>query len=517
MKNSVYSKVRRRVVVEFIVLTALISLAAAAVGFSTLLFIAKLIPAELPLPAYIGISVGCFVVAAALMAIFRLPTSKKICQRADKEFALKEQMLTANEFKDNEDDAMIKIQREEAYKNLNEHKKSRMSFSFSLLPFILCLFAGGTVAVSTAVPYRQVEVQAVEEEQSSKESVDNSHLIDVVESIMEEISENTKVDQETKDDINSVLDDLREDLEEGEQDPEDAIQDAIDELDKKEQDATSYDEVGEAMEDKDVLGELGEAIKEGDEEKIDQALDDLLEDLDDMTDEEFQEAVDEIIKELEETLEELEEEGVDATGVQDALEDLLEELEEAQKNDDVQTERQDVDKALSEGVGSVKEAIEQEKANKEAIEEAMKDLEEMLKDMENNQQTPQNSGSGAPNSRPDNPQGTPSGNMPPQSGGQDGQAQPGTGSGALIFADDELIYDPETNSYVTYGDLLNYYYALLNGEISEADIPEDVLKILYEYFAYLFYEDEENNSGQGGQTTPPTEGETSGGNNNQGE
>lgn len=511
MRNPVYSKVRNRVVVEFIIQSILLGLAAAGIGFAAILIIAKLIPAELHWGIYLGTSLGCFVLVIAFMLLFKLPTEKRICQRADKEFGLKEQMLTANEFKNEENDEMIKIQRETAYKNLSEHKKSKLSLKFSLLPLLLCMVGGCSVAVSTVVPYRQITETVIEEESSSEIGADNASLIEKVDEIIDDITKDQEADSNTKQDINDILEDLKEDLENSEQNPEDAVQDAIDSLDELEKDATTYEKVGEAMEEKDILGELGEAIKEGDEEKIQDALDDLLEDLDNMDDEEFKEAVDEIIKELEEVLDELEEEGVDATGVQIDLEELKNDLEEAKKNEDVQTERQDVDKALSEGIGSVKETIEQEQANKDAIEEAKEDLEDMLENMQG--EKPESSQK--PDKKPDSmPQGS-SGNMPPESGNPNGSARPGTSSGALVFADDEQIYDPETNTYVTYGDVLNYYYALLNGEISETDIPEDVLKVLYEYFSYLFYEDEKGS--EGGQVTPPTSENNQNGDNTQGE
>ena len=49
-----------------------------------------------------------------------------------------------------------------------------------------------------------------------------------------------------------------------------------------------------------------------------------------------------------------------------------------------------------------------------------------------------------------------------------------------------FIYDPETNQYVTYGDLLTWYYSQALNGVQDGKIPEDLTEIINDYFSSLF-------------------------------
>ena len=66
------------------------------------------------------------------------------------------------------------------------------------------------------------------------------------------------------------------------------------------------------------------------------------------------------------------------------------------------------------------------------------------------------------------------------------------GTGDMIYASDDLIYDPETNQYVTYGELLTWYYSQVMNGIQDGQVPENLLEIINDYFSSL-YNDETNN------------------------
>lgn len=85
-------------------------------------------------------------------------------------------------------------------------------------------------------------------------------------------------------------------------------------------------------------------------------------------------------------------------------------------------------------------------------------------------------------------------------GGEGGSSDEETGGGAISggteYGSDDLIYDPYTNSYVPYGEVLDRYYALTIGSIENGNHTEEERAALMKYFSILyggFEEGEENN------------------------
>ena len=71
----------------------------------------------------------------------------------------------------------------------------------------------------------------------------------------------------------------------------------------------------------------------------------------------------------------------------------------------------------------------------------------------------------------------------------------GLGSGEMIFGSDDTIYDPDLNTYVTYGEVLKGYYAKITEMIVDGNLPPELEEALSDYFAFLFNgtENKENN------------------------
>ena len=62
----------------------------------------------------------------------------------------------------------------------------------------------------------------------------------------------------------------------------------------------------------------------------------------------------------------------------------------------------------------------------------------------------------------------------------------GFGSGDMVFGSDDMIYDPELGKYVTYGEVINKYYAEITEHIVDGNVSEELEKLLTDYFASLF-------------------------------
>ncbi len=70
----------------------------------------------------------------------------------------------------------------------------------------------------------------------------------------------------------------------------------------------------------------------------------------------------------------------------------------------------------------------------------------------------------------------------------DNQDKPNTGApgtGNVIYGSNDKIYDPNSNEYVTYGELLAEYNARANEKLREGDMPPELIKFAEKYFAVL--------------------------------
>lgn len=62
----------------------------------------------------------------------------------------------------------------------------------------------------------------------------------------------------------------------------------------------------------------------------------------------------------------------------------------------------------------------------------------------------------------------------------------GLGSGEMIYGSDDMIYDPELDAYVTYGEVINGYYAIITEQLVDGNVSAELEQVLTDYFAYLF-------------------------------
>lgn len=60
------------------------------------------------------------------------------------------------------------------------------------------------------------------------------------------------------------------------------------------------------------------------------------------------------------------------------------------------------------------------------------------------------------------------------------------GDAEVLFGSDDKIFDPRTNEYVTYGDIINEYYAGVTQKIIDGQIPETLEQFITDYFATLY-------------------------------
>ena len=62
----------------------------------------------------------------------------------------------------------------------------------------------------------------------------------------------------------------------------------------------------------------------------------------------------------------------------------------------------------------------------------------------------------------------------------------GLGTGEVIYGSNDLVFDPDTNTYRPYGELLNEYFAKANEQITDGKTSDKITDAAEEYFAKLF-------------------------------
>lgn len=62
----------------------------------------------------------------------------------------------------------------------------------------------------------------------------------------------------------------------------------------------------------------------------------------------------------------------------------------------------------------------------------------------------------------------------------------GLGTGDVIYGSNDLIFDPYTNTYRPYGEVINEYFAKANEQITDGKMSDELAEALNEYFSILF-------------------------------
>ncbi len=62
----------------------------------------------------------------------------------------------------------------------------------------------------------------------------------------------------------------------------------------------------------------------------------------------------------------------------------------------------------------------------------------------------------------------------------------GLGTGEMIYGSDDMIYDPDSGTYVTYGEVIDAYFARISEQLADGKLSSELEDILTDYFAMLF-------------------------------
>ncbi len=69
----------------------------------------------------------------------------------------------------------------------------------------------------------------------------------------------------------------------------------------------------------------------------------------------------------------------------------------------------------------------------------------------------------------------------------------GLGGGDVIYGSDDAVYDPDTETHVRYGDVIDDYDALKTSELEDRPLSDELKDFIDQYFAGLYYKNENKN------------------------
>ena len=70
----------------------------------------------------------------------------------------------------------------------------------------------------------------------------------------------------------------------------------------------------------------------------------------------------------------------------------------------------------------------------------------------------------------------------------------GLGTGDAVYGSNDLVFDPDTNTYVPYGDILNEYFGKANEQVLGGKTDEEISNAIADYFGTLFGGSDENSN-----------------------
>lgn len=358
-----------------------------------------------------------FIASAALLSWRWEPSDKQVAQHLDKTLHLQEKVATRVELKD-QDGIIINKQREDAAQVLSQCEEPRRSWwQIVITPLVLSI---AFFIASYFMPrFSRGHGDNIVSPSATVEVVAPPNFNEALEDIENKISEDLEDNSENRDDV----------ISQGKED----IDDLVNKVNSKE-------EIGDELmkSNDDALKALGEAIKNGDLDKITEAFNQLQQELESLQGQELADKLHQIANEIRKALENSKIPEDDP--LRKALNDLADNLDKAANNIEagdssskctVNSEKDSAKESLKKAEEEVKDAVDQQNKNQEVGEQAKDDLDDLGKGGDDTNK--------------------------PSTGGNDNGIQPGkgtgSGSGEIKYAGNDHVFTDEGDT--TYGDVID--------------------------------------------------------------
>lgn len=484
-----FKRFKRKLLIETGLKGSIFGLSLGGLIWAILGAISKLTVIYIPLLPIALISASIAVLATILYYFIAKPNDMKAAKRMDEQLGLHEKIQTMVAFRD-KPGIMYEMQRDNANTDLDKTPNKNLAMKFSFMNFILTVFAALSIGTATIVPERKpvhdtpiVEVGGI----------DYTDKIDQIKDWLKD----TDIDEELRAKLEETLQKIQEILDSLQMTDEQKVE-GINKLLAELRDELNINyskEIGFCLMKFERLYKLGFSIYNQDQELLNIAMQEMMNDIgDSMT------VCYSYIKDIEAALKDaVENYHVDRNDkmyklVEGLMQSLYDLYNEAELNGAPQLPEKLVEDVFHEATINITEVQKTEIALGE-FSDFVNDITAGLEPEE------------------------PAGDHDFQDGEEEYVYQPATGEdgdetfskdyiigsakedatggygaglgmGDVTVAKNEKVYDPITNSFVSYGDIIKAddYYAtyILNG-LTDGNMPEDIESYIYQYYMQLYY------------------------------
>ncbi len=147
-----FKKLKKQIYREHLIKTIILGVAIGLSVFGVLFLLNKREKIDFKIWQIILISLGSLLLTSGLYFFVRKPSNKKIAKRLDKTFSLNEKVQTMLDFKDEQENEIVLLQRKDTDNLLKSIKPSNLRFSFNIIILILLFIGIGLTITSVSVP-----------------------------------------------------------------------------------------------------------------------------------------------------------------------------------------------------------------------------------------------------------------------------------------------------------------------------------------------------------------------------
>lgn len=414
---------------------------------------------------------GLFAAGFVLFLILNWPTEKKVAARIDA-LGLQERVSAMVEFRE-ETTPLAQLQRQDAVACIEKLSPKQLPLQLGKKRCMLCAISLCLAMGMLALPYDlfQRPPKPVNPE------AEQQQLLRQMIAQLREDAKSDELNPKWQDSLQDIIDRLEKDLQNAQTELEQAaeIQEAIEEMQQQLKELSTREKLGKALQDYELTKALGEGISENNTQKISDALTEL----------ETKLAADTaMVKTLNDTVVSalVDSEVAETDPLYAAVAKLTYPL--ALLDVSADSYPQDLHQVFEDAETAILEALRQQVAAQQRIENMQRQLQDMMDRLLGNEQSGEKGSPEEEKDEKENPEGEKSGEetdesqMPPGGGGN---PQSSTQAWETMT---EGIYDPISGN-VTYGEVFATYYAQYLKALEAGEVPQYLQEIMDRYFAAL--------------------------------
>ncbi len=463
-----FRKFTRKLRVGAVIRALLAGLSAGTFTVATLWLVAKLTAREPDIVGYVFLALAPFLLVTLILCACLIPTNRRVARRVDAHLALGEKVQTMVAYR-RDPGEMAALQRADTERILSETPRRRVkgvaTWVFVMLPLLAALAMAGTLFVPAKEPPAPPPV------------VDNTFsLTPWQEQALRDLIDDVKVsdmEEDPKERTVKLLEGLLVELKsiKKESTMKEAVVRCVENIHATVADHNTYDLVAQALRDTEheLTRRLGEALASGKELIVGDRLQDLAAAL-------IADGAD--LTAVAAPIALVLPQAVSASGV-DASNELcvaLRDMAAALSTLTADLPRDDIEAVMSQQEAALLAALLIQTTNEKVEETTIYTLLSIF-GMKVADLPPDIL------LRPDDPD--VEGDLNPDDDEQKNN-HGGLGTGEMIFGSNDMIYDPETGTYVTYGEVLGDYYAKITEQLVDGKLSDELEQLLTDYFAKLF-------------------------------